>query len=500
LGLGQTADREIDVEHLEYALKHSPEFLINFSIPEELADGVPVPQFHIDVVNDMIGDFARICEALPRDHAKTTLAKITTLWHLFFTDFRFIIYVANAHSLAAAAILDIVNILRSDNWSSYHMAKCGTEIKWLIVQESAGFFKFVLFEGTKNEKTCIIRAAGLGQSMRGMNVDNQRPQLAIVDDMESAEKLEISIELYYKRNKKWFYGTFMKAMDKFKNKIIQLGNMISNKCIVKDHTESKDWHSRRYGAILSNGESLWPDAWPIPKLKLDFELYKRAGQLDTWFAEMMNMPLAIGRGLIKADEIYYRPKPVPEQCEYCFITIDPAISQRTWGHRTSISVHGYYDDCWQIVEQHNEAGIDAYGTIRITIDLCYKWRACVVGIEDVAYQSVLKDIFRHHCLENHIEGIEFVSLYASSAKTARIAGWCGQIKGKTYALNDDDTELTQELLLYDPAKKDNDCDAADSAAYGPQMIANYMDMILNTLPGGQLPMSAYASLADIASI
>lgn len=501
IGTGETTERDIDVEQMETALRDDPEFFINFSLPDELADGVTVPDFHIQTFKNMMHPVhSRICEALPRDHAKTTLAKLACIKHFFFTKYRFIIYVGNAHTHAATCVLDIINIMRNDNWTNYHMSKCGTDIKWDKAQEHAGFFIFTLFAGTKEEKRCIIKAVGLGQSMRGVNVDNQRPELAVVDDMESAEKLEMSPELYYARNSKWFYGTFMKALDKFGNKIIMLGNMISNKCLVKDHTESPDWHSNRYGAILITGKPLWPEAWTIDKLRLDFNVYKRAGKADVWFAEMMNMPLASGRGLIKADEIFYRPTPLPEQCEYCFITLDPAISRQAWAHKTSISVHGYTDNAWQIVEQHNEAGIGPYETIRIIIDFCYKWKVCIVGIEDVAYQAVLKDIFRDYCLNHHIEGLEFVALYASQQKTERIAGWCAQIRSKQYALNDDDIDCTQELLLYDPKRKDNDCDSADSAAYGPQMIANYMDLILNTLSGGIPPQNTMADILAIASI
>ena len=60
--------------------------------------------------------------------------------------------------------------------------------------------------------------------------------------------------------------------------------------------------------------------------------YLEAGMADVWFAEMMNMPTAGGRGIIKAEDIVYRPFRIPDDIKYGFITIDLAISEQTWAH------------------------------------------------------------------------------------------------------------------------------------------------------------------------
>lgn len=498
------AEVEIDLDQLLYGLEHDSEFAINYFLATEVDEGTPVPDFHIEGLDLMCSaDVTRVALAMPRDHAKTTLAKIAVLHHCLFKSHRFTIYLSNTHTVAAQATLDIVNFLRGENFTKLHFAMCGAPIDWVIAQESNGLYKFTLFKGTTSgrykEKTCIMRALGAGQQVRGINVDNQRPELAIVDDFESDESLDKHEG--YAKNKKWFYGPFRKCLDKFNNKIVQLGNLIATKCLLNDHLESKFWHSRRYGCIRANGEALWPEAWPLNKLRLDFEEYKTEGMMDVWFAEMMNMPIAFGLGLITAEEIFYRPALVGrEDIEFGFITIDPAISNEAWGHRTAIVVHGFVSPYWQICEYHAERGVDPITMFNKMLELAYRWGISTIGIESVAFQSALKFMFDHLCLEQHIEGLTFVDLYASRRKAERIAVWASEIKRKGYAVPDNDMLITQQLLTFDPLRKDNDCDLIDSCAYGPQMIQYYMADIMNTLPGGQQPKGVYAELVDFAEV
>lgn len=490
---------EIDYHQLSTALEKDHRFAIGFFIPEEITEESPVPDFHIDISDDMMGvEDPYYCCAVPRDHAKTTLAKVNAVRLLTFQSFRFLVYLSNTTEVAAAAVNDIVDYFKSDNFYVWHHGVSGTDIHWEVEQTHHGYFEFTLFPGTEREKHVIIKALGAGKQVRGLNINNQRPDLAIVDDVETTEILDT--EIGYLKLKKWFYGTFLKALDKYKHKVIQLGNMTAYRCLVRDHTESKFWRSVRYGCLLNNGKPLWPQAWPLQKLKLDFERYKEQGMLSIWFAEMMNLPIADGMGLIKDSEIRYTAEVQPEQCEFAFITVDPAISTKSWGHRTGIAVHAWVEDKWILVESFAEVGLDPLKLFDKIIALAYRWRVNVVGIESVAYQASLKYFFTHLCLERHIDGMEFVDLVASARKAERLAVYASEIKAGNFWLTDSDVLVTQQLLMFDPRRKDNDCDLADAAAYAPQMIQRYMSLIMNTYKGGLTPGEAYSPLVAFAEI
>lgn len=465
---------QADIASVLHRLQYDPEFFIQFFLRDELTH--PVPGFHKEVFGDMVSVANdRAAFAIPRDHAKTTLAKLAAVHYFLFTHFRFILYLSATSTMSVESCKDVVAFLESDNF----VAVFGPP-RWLTRQEGTGLYKFelTLYDENFNRytKTCILRAFGAQQQVRGVNVDNKRPQLAIVDDLESDENT--ATPQLQRKLKKWVYGPFFKCLDKFGHKIIWLGNMISNTCMLKEFTEDPEWTSWRFGALLSNGQPLWPDAWPLAKLLKDFITYQRAGMLAVWFAEMMNLPLPDGLGLIKSDEIKFGEAVAPNEIQFAFLTIDPAISKKAHANNTALAVHGLVDQKWQIVD-YISTKLDPLQTIKAAISLAFKWGVRVIGVESVAYQASLRYFFEYYFLVNRIEGFEIAELTASGRKVERIMAWAAMLKADEYRLSAGDMAVAQQLITYDPSKEDNDDDLIDACAYGPQMIARYLGLIMS---------------------
>ena len=485
---------QFDLAQVREMLRVDPEFFINFFLGEEIT--VPVPDFHKVVFGQMVNqDTAHkyFACAIPRDHAKTTLAKLAVIWFYLFSPYRFVLYLSNTAPIAIEACRDIANFIESENFVAVFGA-----VEWIVRQEGTGLYKFKLALPGGKEKVCILRALGAGQQVRGINIDNQRPELAIVDDLESKENT--ATPHLRKQLKEWFFGTFRKALDKFNHKIVQIGNLVSPVGILKDNLESEYWTSMRLGAILSNGQPLWPDAWPILKLQAEFDEYHRAGLMHVWFGEMMNIPIPEGSGLIASEEIRYMPAVSPGDCEYGFITIDPAISEKTWADKSAIVAHGWLKDerRWVICEHIHQSGLDPLYLINSAIRMAIRWRFAMIGVESVAYQAALVHFFKYILVKYQHLGIQVVPLFASAAKTTRLAAWCAYIREGTYYLPRGDLEITSQLLLYDPSKRDNEDDLIDACAYGPQMIEMYLPRIRNTLL--QLPEAQVLVGAQVAPI
>lgn len=483
----ETQAAQLTISEIKLALEHDPEFFIQFFLGEELT--FPVPAFHPEIFSLMINmEVDQFACAIPRDHAKTTLAKLACVWFFLFTDFRFILYLSNTVSIAVPSVNDVISFLECDNF----VAVFG-KIKMETRQDGKGVYKFWI-----GDKLCMLRAFGVGQQVRGINIDNQRPQLAILDDVDAVQN-EIT-EAGFKMAKRWFYGPLKKALDKFKHKLVQIGNLTETQSLIAENCQSEFWHSRVYGCLLSNGEPLWPDAWSVEKLRKDYLEYLDAGMADVWFAEMMNMPTAGGRGVILPEEICYAPARQEDDIKYGFITIDLAISEQTWAHKTVVAVHGWVEEGgingqWQAVDYSGHTGIDPINLFWEVMRLAKKWRIQVIGIESVAYQASLKYVFEHECLRNGIPynqtglpgevGIAFVQLQAIGRKAQRIIGWAAMVKAQEYAINYGDFTLTQELLAYRPDKKLNNDDFIDAYAYCPQMLRLYMFLIMQEYAVGE---------------
>jgi hypothetical protein len=452
------AQVQVNTGDLKHALKTHAEFFIQFHLGELLTLAIPI--FHPAVFAKMIAmEISRFVCAIPRGHAKTTLAKLACVWYFWFTDYRFIVYVSNTASTAQLAALDIINFLESENSQSIFPI-----IEWEIRRPGDGLYVFHI-----GNKKCILRALGAGQQIRGINIDNQRPQLAIVDDLEDNDNIATK-ELLDKLIG-WFYGPFEKCLDLIHNKIIHIGNMISNQCLLKKHCEDPDWHSIRFGCLLSDGTPLWPDIWPVIELQKDFQRYVRMNKVDSWFAEMMNLPMASSSGLIRASEIYYRPQIYPGNHDAAFITIDPAISERSWAHKSVVACSARFDGVWQAVDYELLSAVDPIMLFESAYKMAIKWRCRHIGIESMAYQASIEPVFKFLSEMRGIKFLEFHKLMSYKQKTERILTFAGMLKIKEFALNDGEYPITVQLLEYNPSKRDNDDDIIDAYGYAPEMIA-----------------------------
>lgn len=449
-----------DPVELRRLLRTSPEAWIEFHLKEQLTWAVP--QFHIDSFELLINnEILRVALALPRGHAKTTLAKLAAIYYYcFFDDIRFILYISNTFTVAQEACNDIMTFMESPDFQDVF-----GPVEMITNRAGKGYWRFKFMD-----KVCILRALGAGQQVRGMNINNQRPQIGIIDDLEDDPDMDPDLR---KKLKRWVYGSFMKAFDLRWNKLIWLGNFIAQDCILKDLCENPYWYSRRMGSLLGDGTPLWPELWPIQKLAEDYHSYKIAGSLAQWFAEMQNLPMPGSDGIIDSEAIAYRPPCLPEEVEMAFITIDPAYSKKKWANKSAVVVHGYFDDAWQVVD---------YISGKFTPDQLFyaahakavEWKTTLIGVESGASQSSLQFLFKHLAMLAGRMDYIFVEIMAQNQrKVERLVGFCSMIRKKEYYLNDGDVHLVSQLISFDPKKEHNEDDLADAAAMGKYMIETY---------------------------
>jgi len=474
----------LSVDTIVTALEHDSEFFIEYFMGEELTEAVP--KFHVDVFDDFRDKAVRrMAEAVPRDHAKTTLAKLACPFHWLFVDeVEFIVYLSNTSTLAIEACRDVMRFMESDNF----IAAFGG-INYEVQRVGEGFYIFTI---ARTGKRCILRAQGMGKQVRGLNIGHQRPQLAIVDDLEDEETA--GDETQFLKCKRWLYAAFIKALDKKWNKIIHIGNIHGVRSILDLHCKSPFWYSRRFGCLLSDGTPLWPEMWPIEKLQADYQEYCSMGLADVWFAEMMNLPLAGGRALIKAQDIHYLPAMVPGEQEYAFLSVDLASSRREWAHKTVVAVHAWNAEFnkWQIVEIDHWVGIDPVQLFHSLVAYSEEWNAWVCGIENYAFQDALRPIFDHLAAIYYPDyPLQFVGInHGRQNKNIHISGWAAMLKDRptqpaSYGLTEGDWIITKQLLTYDMQAKDNDDDVIDACAYGPTMTARHMALIMSTIREGK---------------
>lgn len=477
----ETLNIGMSQEDIIEALHKDSEFFIQYYLGDDLE--FPVPEFHKDSWNLITTEMILyIALALPRGHAKTTLSKLCCVWYLLFTPVRFIVYVSNTSNVAIEACQDIIKYMQSSN----HVGVFG-DLEFKIHREGHGYYKFHMKcpdgQGGFYQKFVILKALGAGQQVRGLNIDNTRPELAIVDDLEDNDNT--ATPMMQKKLKIWFFGAFMKAMSKKRKKVIYLGNMLSNQSILYSIVEKSTlWASRRFGALKSDGTPLWPEMWSLKEIQDDYLEYQREGLTALWFAEMMNMPMAEGTALIDPSEITYLPAVLPEQCKHSFITYDPAISQKTWANDSALVVHGYVNERWQIVEVV-KGKFSLEQVFFLIVELGLKWHTKIVGIEKGAFEIGIKFIFEI-LMKAHNQFFQtFEVPHKNKSKVERLAAWCAALKTKHWVLTEGDQIITQQLIGFDPLKSNNVDDVIDACSMGPTMIELFIMDIMSEYEIGE---------------
>ena len=123
-----------------------------------------------------------------------------------------------------------------------------------------------------------VMARGAGGQMRGMRYGSTRPQLMILDDLESEE--DVRTKEQRAKILAWFNEEALPAIDKSKGKVIYVGTILSFDSLLDVVIrEDKRFRSRRYKAVESyaTNSDLW-DEWKDIYLADDEDASKKARQ------------------------------------------------------------------------------------------------------------------------------------------------------------------------------------------------------------------------------
>lgn len=466
-------------------LEKDGEFFIEFFLAEELSS--PVPFFHYGEIWPLLTNTSmqRVLLAIPRDHAKTTLSKLSVVWYFLFTNHRFCVYLSNTNTIAKNACKDIIGYLNSANF----VATYG-KIKMLKESETDSLWMFEMPMPGGRVKKCILRAVGAGQQMRGINIDNQRPDIAVVDDVEDNENTDS--EVLQKKLDRWIFGPFIKALARRK-KIIWLGNMLQKTSLLARLSVRPNWNPVVFGCLVKDARTgtltpLWPGRWSVAELVEDFQEYLDLGLLETWMCEMMNMP---GHGVdgFTSENMRYAPLPQPDGIRAAWLALDPAFGENEHNDNSSITVHVMQDDGPPMVVEHSTGKYKEDVLFEEMLRLAYKWNAWVWGIEAVAAQRVLIPFFQvllgTKLLSHNVEMIPLMA-GRGDPKVSRIKAWVALMGAGEYAVYEGAVDITTQVLNYNMKKKSNDDDLVDSCAHGSTMLAMYEGLLTASYMAGGL--------------
>lgn len=392
---------------------------------------------------------------IPRGFAKTAFLKLFVVYTILFTRRQFILIVCNTEQLALNFIADVVDILDSAN------------IKMLF-----GDWRLGLEKDTQAQKKfgfrgrdIIISGIGVGTSMRGLNLKFRRPDVFIMDDMQSREDAEQ--KAIAEKQLTWMMGTLMKARSYECCLFLFVGNMYPFEgSILKKLKNNPKWISFIAGAILSDGESIWPELRPLDELMQELENDIAMGHPEIFYSEVLNDEEAGTVSGIDVSKIPpYPPSLANIEPQGGFIIIDPA-SGKGDGNDVAIGLIFIYDGT-PVLHKLEIGKFSPGETVQKALLLALNNNVKMIAVESNAYQYTLLYWFNFIIQQLGIEGIEFGELYAGSlAKNAKIKNMLQQlVKGEILLHPNVRSLVVYQITHWNPLKKDNTDDILDILAW-----------------------------------
>ena len=139
---------------------------------------------------------------------------------------------------------------------------------------------FVAYNG------CKVQSASIGKQLRGARHGAYRPDLVILDDLESSKNTNTK-ELRDK-NFNWFNSVIMPIGDITKTSFIYMGTLVHGQGLLPAVLSRSDFDSKIYSAIVS--EPIHRDGWEhIENILRDTENPNREAEADRYYYENKDM-------------------------------------------------------------------------------------------------------------------------------------------------------------------------------------------------------------------
>ena len=377
--------------------------------------------FHIELYQDFAELSGLMAAAAPRGFSKSTITDlILAAWVALNAKRHFIILISDTVTQATGLLDALKDELENNEaiawlYGDIYGAEWNSEALIILGIDQKGI----------RHKTKII-AKGAGMKIRGLKFRSFRPDLIIIDDLENDELVESADRR--KKLKNWLVKGVLPALAKEIGCIIMIGTVLHRDSLLSNILKGKDqfigWKKRHYKGILANGESLWPERWPVSELIAMRSNPKHPLYLGpiAFASEIQNEPISEEDQIIQEDWLLKtfklqellakfqaeNPETEAEDLQRAWVQatfksilghIDPAISEKTTADYWAAATIGIAKAC-PICEGNPAGHIFQLDMLELRekdpgvqvghiIDQYKEWRHDKVKVEVVAFQAGL---------------------------------------------------------------------------------------------------------------
>lgn len=438
------------------------------------------PPFARDVWEPLEDPTARLVNLVMfRGSSKTTRLRVFTAKRISYGLSRTILYVGASERDAIRSVVWLRNqVERNTKWAQTFGLRKGS--KWDETQIE--IIHDTLSKPNEPPFTIHILAAGMTGSLRGINFDDYRPDLIIVDDPQTDETAATEEQ----RNKisDLIFGALKNSLasevDEPNAKLAMMITPQHKDDISQQALKDPQWRSLVFpcwtketmGLPVAQQKSSWETLFPTAKLQADKRGFIQRNKLSIFTREMECR-------LVSPEQAQFRPTWLrvrepgilpPRDC-FAVLGIDPVpppserqqakgLTGKDW---EAHYVWGRRNGEYHLLESARNRGHDPSWSIATAFSLARKWRVVRIVFDAVAYQRTLKWIFEQAMQRTGVY-YQVVPIADGMKKFARITGTIGSLAthGKLI-VGPDDSEFITQFEEYGPSYSGHDDDLDASA-------------------------------------
>jgi len=411
-----------------------------------------------------------------RGGSKTTRLRVFTSKRIAYGISRTILYIGNSESDAARSIQWIRNrVERNRQWASTFGLKPGR--KW---EETQIEIEHSVLSDPTQTHTIWVQAAGIKGSLRGINFDDYRPDLIVVDDPQDDESA--ATEAQREKIADLLLGAVKNSLapstDEPNAKLVMAITPQHPEDISQRALKDSEWTSQVFPCWTRNTidfptdqqESAWPERFPTLELRKQKRFALERNKLSIFTREMECRLISRETSQFRTSWLNIRSEPAPRGL-YSVLAIDPvpppSEAQMARGLQgkdyEAHYVWGRADgDNYHLLDFARSRGHQPTWTVATAFRLARLYRVAHIVIDAVAYQRTLKWILESW-MQTHRVFYPIVPVADGMKKFARISNVVGGLAaaGKLW-IGPEHTEFASQYEAYGPtyAGFDDDLDAS----------------------------------------
>jgi hypothetical protein len=417
----------------------------------------PSPQMHREIWANLEDPAHRyVALAVFRDGAKTTILRAFASKMIAYGLAHTILIIGKSESAAR----------RTNRWlmKQVEMNSLWAQTFGLVRGKKWTEEEFEILHGIEQYPITVL-AFGMTGSIRGVNIEDYRPDLIIVDDPCNTENTATPEQR--EKTKTLLFADIAKTLAPRSEaphaKMVLLQTPLARDDAIDLCIKDPEWKHSLFSCFDEKGRSRWEERYPTEELKRDKEHHIRRGQLGLWMREKECKIVSTEMAAFRAENLKIY-QTLPDHCSF-IMAIDPASSDSKDADFLAMAVLAFCRGDVYLADYRLFKGYDFDYLAAEFFHFLRIFRPRLVVVEEIAYQRTLIWHLRRE-MENRRIFATITPVKDRRRKADRIIQALGGLSamGHLYC-RESHVEFIQQFTEYGPLVDIHD-DLLDAVAMG----------------------------------